>query len=193
MDFLGGLIRNPRAVSAPTPSSATLAAAIASKVDPLRPGLVLELGPGTGVVTQALLRRGVAPERLVLIEHANFFLPILETIAPEANIIQGDAFDFERYVPPNGPIAAVVSGVPLLNFAPRRRRNLIKRALALQGPNGRFIQLSYGWRPPVESLDGVRPVRLIVWRNLPPAHVWTYTSRFEPSEGPVPHARLASA
>jgi phospholipid N-methyltransferase len=54
LEFLGGLIRNPRAVSAPTPSSGALAATIASQVDSLRPGLVLELGPGTGAVTQAV-------------------------------------------------------------------------------------------------------------------------------------------
>src|SRR5882757_1483451 len=132
LEFLGGLIRNPRAVSAPTPSSAALAAAIASQIDPLRPGLVLELGPGTGSVTQALLKRGIAPERLVLIEHAGFFLPLLAAAMPGATIVQGDAFEFERYVPSNSTIAAVVSGIPLLNFVPRRRRALIQRALEAQ-------------------------------------------------------------
>lgn len=182
LKFLGGLIRDPQAVSAPTPSSAALATAIASKVDPLRPGLVLELGPGTGVVTHALMRRGIAPERLVLIEHGSFFLPLLRAALPRTTIIQGDAFEFERHLPPGTPIAAVVSGIPLLNFAPARRRALIQRALAAQAPGGRFIQLSYSWRPPIENLNGIRPSKTVVWRNLPPAHVWTYHARAEVSQ-----------
>jgi phosphatidylethanolamine/phosphatidyl-N-methylethanolamine N-methyltransferase len=188
LEFLRGLIRDPQAVSAPTPSSAALADAIASKVDPLRPGLVLELGPGTGVVTHALVRRGIAPERLVLIEYGSFFLPLLKAAFPKATIMQGDAFEFERHLPRHTPIAAVVSGIPLLNFAPARRRALIQRALATQAPGGRFIQLSYGWRPPIENLNGIRPSKTLVWRNLPPAHVWTYEARAE-----VAQAKKAAA
>ena len=62
------MISNPRGVSAPTPSSPTLARAIAAQVDVARDGLVIELGPGTGVVTQALLEHGVAAHRLIAIE-----------------------------------------------------------------------------------------------------------------------------
>lgn len=176
-DFLKGLLRDPGAVAAPTPSSPALAAAIAAKVDPLRPGLVVELGAGTGVVTAALLDRGVAPERLVAIEYSAYFADLLARRFPGVTVVQGDAFAFERYLSPGAGIAAVVSGVPLLNFPLSRRRALITRALALQGPDGRFIQLSYGWRPPIRSAFGIAPEKTIVWRNLPPAHVWTFTAQ----------------
>lgn len=185
-DFLKGLLRDPGAVSAPTPSSPALAAAIAAKVDPLQSGLVVELGAGTGVVTQALLDRGVAPERLIAVEYCAYFAELLAQRFPGITVVQGDAFAFERYLPPDSGVAAVVSGVPLLNFPLTQRRALITRALALQGPGGRFIQLSYGWRPPIRSAFGIGPEKTIVWRNLPPAHVWTFRSQSQEATAPQP-------
>jgi phosphatidylethanolamine/phosphatidyl-N-methylethanolamine N-methyltransferase len=179
-DFLKGLLREPGAVSAPTPSSAALAAAIAAKVDPSQRGLVVELGAGTGVVTQALLDRGIAPGRLIAVEYCAYFAGLLRQRFPGVTVVQGDAFAFERHLPAGAPVAAVVSGVPLLNFPLSQRRALITRALALQGPTGRFIQLSYGWRPPISSAFGIAPEKTIVWRNFPPAHVWTFTAQEQP-------------
>lgn len=173
-DFLKGLLQDPGGVSAPTPSSPTLAAAMAAKVDPLKPGLVVELGAGSGVVTQALLARGIAPERLIAIEFSDYFARLLAQRYPGIRVIHGDAFAFDKYLPLGEPIAAIVSGIPLLNFPLRRRRALIERALVLQGVGGRFVQLSYGWRPPIVSAFGVAPERDIVWRNFPPAHIWTF-------------------
>ncbi len=178
-DFLRGLLKDPRGVSAPTPSSPALAAAMAERVDPLRPGLVVELGAGTGVVTEALLARGISPDRLVVIEHSAYFADLLRARFPGATVVQGDAFVFERYLPPEARISAVVSGVPLLNFPLWRRKTLIEQALAAQDAGGRFIQLSYGWQPPIDP--GRRELsRTIVWRNFPPAHIWTY--RAQPQE-----------
>ncbi len=90
--------------------------AIAAKVDPLRPGLVVELGAGSGAVTQALLARGIAPERLIAIEYSDYFSGLLTRRFPGVTVICGDAFDFDRHMPMGEPIAAIVSGLPLLNF-----------------------------------------------------------------------------
>ena len=172
-DFLRGLLKDPRSVSAPTPSSPALATAMAEKVDPLRPGLVVELGAGTGVVTEALLARGISADRLLVIEYGAYFVDLLRKRFPDAMVIQGDAFAFERHLPADARVSAVVSGVPLLNFPLWRRKALIERALAAQDSGGRFIQLSYGWKPPIAP--GRKELsRTVVWRNFPPAHVWTY-------------------
>ncbi len=185
-DFLKGLLREPGAVSAPTPSSPALAAAIAAKVDPLQSGLVVELGAGTGAVTQALLERGVAPERLIAVEYCAYFAGLLAQRFAHITVVQGDAFAFERHLPAGAQVAAVVSGVPLLNFPLSQRRALITRSLALQGPGGRFIQLSYGWRPPISAAFGIAPQKIIVWRNFPPAHVWTFTAQEQPAAQQAP-------
>jgi phosphatidylethanolamine/phosphatidyl-N-methylethanolamine N-methyltransferase len=87
--------------------------------------------------------------------------------------ICSDAFDFARCLPP-GKVAAVVSGLPLLHVPPARRMALLKTALALQGTDKRFIQLSYSWSPPIAPRRGMVLKKTIVWKNFPPAHVWTY-------------------
>lgn len=183
-DFLEGLLRDPGGVAAPTPSSPALAAAIAAKVDPLKPGLVVELGAGSGAVTQALLARGVAPERLIAIEYNEYFAKLLAQRFCSVRVVQGDAFQFENYIPIGEPIAAIVSTVPLLNFPLRARRALIERALVLQGVGGRFIQLSYGWKPPIISVFGVPPAKDIVWRNFPPGHIWTFSAQAQRAAAP---------
>jgi phosphatidylethanolamine/phosphatidyl-N-methylethanolamine N-methyltransferase len=172
-EFLRGLYRDPKAVSAPTPSSRALSRAIAAEVEPARPGLVIELGPGTGVVTQALLERGLSPDRLVTIECEGSFVRTMRSKFPDVIVHHGDALRFEQYIPAGAAVAAVVSGIPLLNMEPQARKSLIDRALAVGG-NRRFIQLSYGWFPPVRMGSNIRLKRNTVWRNLPPAHIWTY-------------------
>jgi phosphatidylethanolamine/phosphatidyl-N-methylethanolamine N-methyltransferase len=176
-EFLVGLMRDPAAVSAPTPSGATLSNRMASMVDPARQGVVVELGPGTGVVTEALMRRGFEPARLILVERNPYFYHLLREKFPRLEIHNGDAFTFARYLRRDSEIAGVLSGVPLLNFQKRERRTLIETALSLQKAGGRFVQLSYGWRPAVSQDKYLRVDRTIVWRNFPPACIWNYSHR----------------
>jgi phosphatidylethanolamine/phosphatidyl-N-methylethanolamine N-methyltransferase len=171
-EFLQGLLLAPRAVSAPTPSGPVLAATMAAEIDLSRRGLVVELGPGSGTVTQALIERGMPQSRLLAVECTPYFVTLLRDRYPAADIRQGDAFAFERYLPANAEVAAVISGVPLFNFPAEKRAALIRKGLERCG---RFIQLSYGWVPPIQPLPGIRLAKTIVWRNFPPAHVWTYT------------------
>jgi phosphatidylethanolamine/phosphatidyl-N-methylethanolamine N-methyltransferase len=170
IEFLQGLMLAPRAVSAPTPSGPVLAATMAAEAGD-DPGLVVELGPGSGTVTEALVARGIAPRRLVAIECTPYFAQLLRQRFPAATVIEGDAFDFERHLPANAKVAAVLCGVPLLNFPPEKRSALIEAGLKR---SGRFVQLSYGWKPPIPPAPQVRLTKRVVWRNFPPAHVWTY-------------------
>src|SRR5260370_35874409 len=85
-DFLRGLVNDPRGVSAPTPSSPALARAIAAEVDVSRDGLVIELGPGTGVVTEALLQRGVPSERVIAIEQETSFVQLMRKRLPRIKV-----------------------------------------------------------------------------------------------------------
>jgi phosphatidylethanolamine/phosphatidyl-N-methylethanolamine N-methyltransferase len=174
-DFLRGLWSNPRGVSAPTPSGPVLARAIAAQVDVQRDGLIIELGPGTGVVTGALLDRGVSPDRIVAIEQTACFAELVARRFPAVRVHEGDALNFERYLDQGANVAAIVSGLPLLQMPRTTGRSLIRRGLACQGQGGRFIQLSYSWRPPVEPDPCVKLRKIAIWRNLPPAHIWIYS------------------
>lgn len=178
--FLRGLISNPRSVASVFPSSRPLARRIAQQVDPTAVGCVLELGPGTGVVTQALLERGVQPSRLVLLEADPKFVEFLRRRFPHAKLLCGDALEFEPAAL-DQPIAAIVSGLPLLNFEEGRRRAFIDRGLNALAAGGPLVQLSFGWTPPVPS-GPRRAIRSagIEFRNCPPASVWVY------SQAPTP-------
>lgn len=173
-DFLRGLVKNPKAVSAPTPSSPALARAIAGEVDVNRPGFVIELGPGTGVVTRALLDRGIVADRICAIEQETEYVALLRQRFPLINVHRGNAFQFERYLGPNIKVAAIVSGLPLLHHPIHARQSLLTRALACQSTGGCFIQLSYSWNPPIAGLPEAQVSKKIIWQNLPPAHVWSY-------------------
>lgn len=175
--FLRALISRPKNIGAIAPSSPALARAIANQIDPQISGPVLELGPGTGVVTQALLERGIAPERLVLIEYDEELARYNAQRYPGAQVIQGDAFALEMTLGTHrrGPFAAVVSGLPLLNFPVAMRRQLIGGVLARLAPGAPLVQFSYGTNAPVKAPPGCSLSRAaLVWANIPPARVWVY-------------------
>lgn len=174
LDFIKGLIARPKNVAAITPSSPALARAIAEQVDPAVGGRVLELGPGTGVVTEALIERGVAPDRITAIEYDPDFAKLVTERCPGVHVLHGDAFDFPRLTG-GEQFSAIVSGLPLLTHPMTRRRLLIATALRHLRRGAPFVQLSYGTNPPVPAPDGVILKRAaLVLMNLPPARVWTY-------------------
>jgi phosphatidylethanolamine/phosphatidyl-N-methylethanolamine N-methyltransferase len=175
--FLRGALARPRSVGAIAPSSPALARAIAAQIDPVLPGKVLELGPGTGVITQAVIAMGVVPDRLVMIEYDAHFATLLAQRNPRARVLQGDAYDLEGMLDAEfrEPFAAVVSGLPLLNQPPPKRKALIESALDRLLPGAPFVQFSYGLKPPVlGTLQSPVQLGAFVWRNLPPARVWIY-------------------
>ena len=98
--FLRALVTRPKNIGAIVPSSRALARAIAAQIDPVRPGPVLELGPGTGVVTEALLERGLAGERLTLVEYDAEMAACLARRFRAVEVIEGDAFDLGRTLGP---------------------------------------------------------------------------------------------
>ncbi len=178
--FLRSLVATPRLTGAVAPSGRVLARAMAAAVDPGRAGLVVELGPGTGPVTRALIERGLDRRRLALVEYDPRFCRILEERFEAVRIIQGDAYDLPHTLAEfrESAVAAVVSSLPLLNQPPGRREKLIADAFALMGPEGVFVQFTYGPNSPIpqEFCAGRYSAHRgpAIWRNLPPARVWTY-------------------
>ncbi len=176
--FFRAWMDRPMEIGAIAPSGAALAAAVASEVDETADGLVIELGPGTGAVTHALLQHGIAPERLVLIEFNDYFCDLLRQRYPGVQIVQGDAYHLARCLDGLGlPLAsAVVSGLPLYSRPVRERISLLRDAFAYMERGAPFIQFTYAVTSPIPRAtpgvisNGSAPV----WLNLPPARIWTY-------------------
>lgn len=203
--FIKSWLDNPLLTGAVSPSGRFLARMMASYVDPASSGPVIELGPGTGPVTEALIQRGIAPERLILVEFDPAFCKLLATRFPAATIIQGDAYLLRATLAGvlSEPAAAIVSSLPLLTKPDAHRLSLLADAFALMRPDGPYIQFTYGLGSPIPRKKSSNvaipafhaqsspPVLL----NLPPARVWVYrrgaeTVRLKPGEELLGKIRL---
>jgi phosphatidylethanolamine/phosphatidyl-N-methylethanolamine N-methyltransferase len=168
---------NIRQVGTPLPTSSFTGKSMASHIDLQSSLPVLELGPGTGPVTREILNRGTDPSRLVAVEYSHEFVRLLRRRHPEVRILQGDAFDLDAALGDDGKTQfnCIISGLPLLNFAAERRVRFVN-AMLERMPAGRpLVQITYGPRCPVPGLEGVAAQRAdVVFRNLPPSHIWTF-------------------
>lgn len=176
--FFRGLLDKPKSVGAIVPTSSHTARKMVSVVNPESGLPVLELGPGTGVITRAILARGVSPERIWSVEYSTDFYGHLIEQFPAVNFIHGDAFDLDKTLShlPDQKFDAAVSGIPLLNFPMHMRVKLLESLLDRLPPGRPVVQFSYG---PVSPICA-RPDRYEILhldfsvRNIPPARIWLY-------------------
>ncbi|KQT64419.1 MULTISPECIES: class I SAM-dependent methyltransferase [unclassified Aureimonas] len=177
--FFATWIRHPLKLGAVAPSSPaycrTMVEAAATGIE----GPVLELGPGLGVVTRALLDKGVEPSRITSIEYEKSFADVLKTRFPTVNVVEGDGFDLDKTLgtAPKTRFAAILFAIPILNMAQAQRQALFTRYFERLLPGGNLTQLSYLPTAPVKPVPGVFTVSSspIVWSNIPPARVWIYS------------------
>ena len=175
--FLREWIANPQRTGAVAPSSPQLGAAMARWLPRDRESFVLELGPGTGAVTDALLKHGLREDRLVAIENNPNLAKRLRKRFPRAQIITGDAWQMDDLLrelrEPVGSVGAVISSLPLLNFPKAQADELAQKIRAVLEPRGRWVQYSY--QIVKDRSRGADDFKLlaskIVWFNLPPARV----------------------
>jgi phosphatidylethanolamine/phosphatidyl-N-methylethanolamine N-methyltransferase len=174
-------LRRPAEIGAVVPSGPALAAALAAEIDTEAPGAVVELGPGTGRVTRALLEAGVEPSRLVAIEREASFCNLLRERFPAVRIVSGKARALEALLQQVGvgPVNAVVSSLPLLSMTREHRSAVLSQIAAVIGAEGVLVQYTYGMAAPVPpdlgaELGVIGERTNWVLANLPPAAVWRY-------------------
>jgi phosphatidylethanolamine/phosphatidyl-N-methylethanolamine N-methyltransferase len=175
--FLQEWLNSPRQIGAIAPSSRNLATAMARWLPLDSDAHILELGPGTGSVTEALFERGLREDRLIAIEKSPKLADLLRARFPRARIITGDAFQLDKLIRGHADqIGAVFSSLPLLNFEPHTADNLAKKIRALLPTGGKLVQYSYhlGNRQPKAAAHFRFVASKCVWLNLPPARVSVY-------------------
>jgi phosphatidylethanolamine/phosphatidyl-N-methylethanolamine N-methyltransferase len=176
--FLKGVIATPKTVGAIMPTSARMANRMASIIDTGSGLPVLELGPGTGVITRAILDMGVKPENVVSVEYSSDFVRHLRGKYPGVNFINGDAFSLaetlENYR--GQKFDCVISGIPLLNFPMHQRVKLVEDLLKLVPVGRPIVQFSYGPVSPVVARPDSYTIKHFdfIMRNIPPAQIWHY-------------------
>ncbi|WP_276199835.1 methyltransferase domain-containing protein [Chelatococcus sp. XZ-Ab1] len=182
VQFLRAWCADPARVGAVAPSGAALAELITREIGPAS-APVIELGPGTGAFTEAILARGVDARDLVLVEYGSDFARLLQARFDRARVLWMDAARLAQVELFDGrPAGAVVSGLPLLNLSPRKVMAILDGAFRHLRPQGAFYQFTYGMRCPVPRtiLDrlGLRATHLgRTVRNVPPAAVYRITAR----------------
>jgi phosphatidylethanolamine/phosphatidyl-N-methylethanolamine N-methyltransferase len=176
--FFKGMMQGPKTVGAIVPTSSVTAKRMASVIEPKSGLPVLELGPGTGVITKQILARGIAPEKIVSVEYSeNFYRRLVEDY-PGVNFIHGDAFDLKNIL---GGFAdqtfdCVISAVPMLSFPMEARIQLLEDLLS-RIPEGRpVVQITYGPVSPIIATPDRYHIQHFdfVVRNIPPAQLWIY-------------------
>jgi phosphatidylethanolamine/phosphatidyl-N-methylethanolamine N-methyltransferase len=180
--FIRSVLRDPLRVGAVVPSSSRLSRLIASRVD-RRGSVVLEVGAGTGSITDALLDHGIPAERLFLIERDPCLVSYLRNRFPGVRVRCGDAVHASAILSNEevGQVHTVVSSLPIRNLNPHEQIFTVREMFKALAPDGQLIQYTYSPSCPI-------PVRRLglnaecvgrVWMNLPPAAVWRFTRKAE--------------
>lgn len=182
--FLLAWLRAPLRIASITPSSPRLAGLMTKEISAVT-GPVLELGPGTGVFTAALLQRGIAEHDLTLVEYEQDFATLLQDRFPDARVLQVDVREMWETALSGSSFGGVVSGLPLLAMRPDDVHALLEGCFSNLRPYGAFYQFTYGPKCPVPSeiLDSLGLVsKRIGWtlRNIPPAAVYRISRRYQP-------------
>jgi phosphatidylethanolamine/phosphatidyl-N-methylethanolamine N-methyltransferase len=179
--FFRHWLRRPLGIGAILPSSDAVARAMASDVPFSRPGAVLELGGGTGVVTRGLIDAGCSPERLIVVEREPALADILRRRFAAARVIEGDACAIGALLAELSvtQLAAVVSSLPIKWFPLAKQRAVVESCLDLLGEDGMFLQLTNALVSPLAmrslGVDGTEVAR--VWSQFPPVQIWRYQRR----------------
>lgn len=171
--FLAELIKHPGTIGAVLPSSRPLASAMARHVPITGEGLIVEVGAGTGSVTEALLNAGISPDRLLVVERSPTFVRHLQERYPTVQIVQGDATQLHTIVPQEAVVDAIVSSLPLRSLTSLEVSVVVEQWHKVLKPDGVVVQFTYSLHSLIkECLVGFREqAKCLVWINIPPARV----------------------
>lgn len=178
LEFFKLWLEKPRILGAALPTSMVTAQRMASIVRTGEDRHVLELGPGSGIITKSILNRGLNPENLHLVEYTQEFVDILRRNYPDVNVLHGDAFKIGNVLKNHysGRFDTIISAIPLLNFSVKERLKLLDMLFHILEPGRPVVQISYGPKSPIPPNFDSYTVESLDWmvRNIPPARLWIY-------------------
>ena len=188
--FFATFLRHPLRIGSIAPSTPSLGRHIATAmIDslslddsgcgvPPAKALIVELGAGTGPITQEICAAGIAPDHLAINELDPSLLAILHRDFPKSLIIGGDASQMSSKIPSDwlGKVSVVVSSLPVRNFTYDMRTRLIDDIFRILRPGGVMVQYTYPLGCPLEvkplGLKGELHKRVLF--NFPPAAIWQF-------------------
>ena len=176
--FLRHWIRDPLGIGALFPSSARVAQAMARQLQLDRPGVIVELGAGTGSLTRGLIAAGCPAERLIVVESEPQLTEYLAQRIPGPRAVCGDAREVGTLMDEIGvkDVATVISSLPIKWFPLEDQRATLLPCLERLGPGGSFIQLTNAWASPVQAKAlGIHAKQVArIWWHFLPVQIWRY-------------------
>lgn len=172
--FFKALFLNPRATGAILPSSKKLANAMAAEVSLSDKDILVELGPGTGVVTNALINIGIDPDQIFAIENSPFLAEKLQKNFPRIHVIQGNAAELTQLIGENvGRVNTIISSLPFRSLPKGLSETILAQVTDILPSGGKYIQYTYSFRE--NASFGLRnftkKYSRIIWQNIPPAKI----------------------
>ena len=175
--FFRRWLANPLQMGSVVPSSAALCRRVVAAAGCAPGEEVLELGAGTGVISRALLRAGLPPERLTLVEIVPDMAAHLRRVLPGVTVIEGDARRLPSLLPAarHGRVGTVICGIPLVLLPLAEQRRFID-AIEAVAPGRGFLHYSYCITSPLPWRKHRLAARREAWTplNFPPASLWRY-------------------
>lgn len=179
-------LRNPRTVGAVSASSKAMARDMVEPIPRDKPVKVVELGPGTGSFTRAILERIAPGSRVMAIEVEAEFVERLRPRWPSVEFVLASAVELEHLVRARGmqPVDHIVSGLPFASMRVEDSSRIMDGILHTLRPGGTFTTFQYlhgYWMTPGrlfrrEMSRRLGPARRqLVMKNFPSAFILTWT------------------
>lgn len=180
-------LRNPATVGAVAPSSRAMARMMVAHIPTDRPVSVVELGPGTGAFTTAIVKRVAPGSRILAIELEQAFVDRVRQKLPRVDIVRASAVDLEPLVTARhmAPVDHIISGLPFATLPMDMTRRILDGIEHVLRPGGTFTTFQYlhgyGLKPGrtfrrqmSERMGGPAHRRLVV-KNFPLAFILSWT------------------
>lgn len=182
--FFRRWLKHPTQMGTMSPVSNKLADLLVKNIKEPTKVRIVEIGPGTGRLTRAMLNIGVKPENLLLVELDQDFCNFLNNSLPnlkKSHIIQGDAAALPNLVPSDwiGHIDYIVSAVPLMYLPKNKRQDIFHACFHILKVKAPIIHVTYNLFSPMNFMMDLEQICVNkLWLNLPPAFVWCYSQKF---------------
>lgn len=167
--FTAAVLKNYRQTGAVVPSSQYLANAMSEQVTigMSNGGRLIELGPGTGKITEKIHDR-----KPILVEFDADLASYLRTKFPQLEVVHSCAIGFLTSI---SEPCFIVSSIPLINNPKKPDLIRILTEMRSVGLISGLVTYSYARRSPLTDIGFTSALASrIIWRNVPPATVWRY-------------------
>lgn len=178
LKFLQGFLKRPQEVGSVIPSSRYLERRVVDRAGVKDSRMVVELGPGTGGTTRAILRALPPEGKLLCVELNPDFVRVLEQIRdPRLFVEEGGAQDLAAILGSRGLPApdTVISGIPFSTMSTELGLSIVETVRSVLAPGGCFVAYQVRGRVGELGREVFGPTRgRLELRNLPPMRVYRW-------------------